>query len=128
MDSEFISIIGWLQSQIPSLELEIINSIWVNLWPDLIKQILAEVDFNRFQHPPIFEVSGKLPHTRRRKNNPSMSNQFCNMIALDFGSECTDLRHIYLNVINKQKMSFLWHLWLYSSVMDVTTTVYKPNI
>ena len=49
MDCEFRSIIGWLQSQIPSLELEIINSIRVHLWLDLIKGILAGVDSNRFQ-------------------------------------------------------------------------------
>ena len=28
------------------------------------------------------------------------------MIALDFGPECTDLRHIDLNVINKQKHTY----------------------
>ena len=28
------------------------------------------------------------------------------MTALDFGPECTDLRHIYVNVINKQKHTY----------------------
>ena len=35
MDCEFRSILGWLQSHIPSLEFEIINSIRVNLWLNL---------------------------------------------------------------------------------------------
>ena len=35
MYCEFRYILGWLQSQIPSLEFEIINSIRVNLWLDL---------------------------------------------------------------------------------------------
>ena len=40
------------------------------------------------------------------KYNPSTSNQSCKMTALDFGPECTDLRHINLNVINKQKHTY----------------------
>ena len=50
MDCEFRSILGWLQSQITSLESEILNSIRFHLWLNLIKGILAGVDSNRFQH------------------------------------------------------------------------------
>ena len=35
-----------------------------------------------------------------------MSHQPCKMTALDFVPECTDLRHIDMNVINKQKHTY----------------------
>ena len=40
------------------------------------------------------------------KYNPSMLHQLCKMTALDFGPECTDLRHSYLNVIKNQKRTY----------------------
>ena len=40
------------------------------------------------------------------KYNPSTSHQLCNMTALDFGPECTYLRHIDLSVINKQNHTY----------------------
>ena len=46
-----------------------------------------------------------------------------NMTALDFGPECTDLRHIDLNVINKQKHTyprFTETLACYSQSIDKT--------
>ena len=56
MYCEFRSILGWLQSQIPSLEFEIINIIKFHLWIDLIKGILAGVDSNRFQQGTLDSV------------------------------------------------------------------------
>ena len=43
MYCEFRSILGWLQSQIPSLEFEIINRIRVHLWLDLIEGIRNQI-------------------------------------------------------------------------------------
>ena len=40
------------------------------------------------------------------KYNLSTSQQSCKMTALYFGPECTDLRHIDLNVINNQKHTY----------------------
>ena len=41
------------------------------------------------------------------KYNPGMSYQSCEMIALDFGPECIDLRYIDLNVIKQTKYLLL---------------------
>ena len=49
LDCKFRHILAWLQSQIPSLEFETINSIQVHLLLDSIKRIMAGVDSNRFQ-------------------------------------------------------------------------------
>ena len=54
LDCEFRYILGCLQIQIPSLEFEIIKSIWVHLWLYLINGILAGVDSNRSKHSTVY--------------------------------------------------------------------------
>ena len=65
LDCEFTYNVDWQQIQILSLESEIINSIQVHLWLEIIKAIMSGYDSNIFQHTTIFEVSGQLPHMSR---------------------------------------------------------------
>ena len=73
--------------------------IRVHLRLDPIKGIMARVDSNIFQHPPVFEVSGNCHIQKEMKYNPIMSRQWCELIVLVFDPECTDFRNMDLNVI-----------------------------
>ena len=108
----------WLLYAIFEILLQVVFRIWFCIRREIIFclesiQFNGESTYNIFQHLPVFKVSGKSPHTIRKKSNPGTYKKtwkvWSNLISKFLWSRIIwDARHIFCP--NCRDLIYLRHI------------------